>query len=68
MKTTGVLACLAIVITAGWLLFTGSELLDVELPFAFPAGNIAAAVMLAVPVVLGWAMVAALLRGKGKPA
>jgi hypothetical protein len=43
----GVLVCLAIAGFAGWLLFSGSELLDVELPFDFPAGNIAAAVMLA---------------------
>jgi hypothetical protein len=50
----GVLVCLAIAGFAGWLLFSGSALLDVELPFAFPAGNIAAAVMLvalaAIPV------------------
>lgn len=50
----GVLVCLAIAGVAGWLLFSGSELLDVELPFDFPAGNIAAAVMLvglaAIPV------------------
>ena len=54
MKSAGVFVCLAIAITAGWLLFSGSELLDVELPFDFPAGNIAAAVMLvaiaAIPV------------------
>lgn len=56
MKATGlfIIVCLAIAITAGWLLFSGSDLLDVELPFSFPAGNIAAAVMLvalaAVPV------------------
>lgn len=50
----GILVCLAIAGVAGWLLFSGSELLDVELPFDFPAGNIAAAVMLvamaAIPV------------------
>ena len=55
-KTVGVLACLAIAIASGWLLLSGSELLDAELPFAFPAGNIAAAVMLvaaaAIPVLL----------------
>jgi hypothetical protein len=45
--TVGILVCLAIAGFAGWLLFSGSELLDVALPFAFPAGNIAAAVMLA---------------------
>jgi hypothetical protein len=45
--TVGILLCLAISGIAGWLLFSGSELLDVELPFDFPAGNIAAAVMLA---------------------
>ena len=56
MKAAGVLACLAVAAVAGWLLFSGSELLDVELPYAFPAGNIAAAVMLVaaagVPVLL----------------
>ena len=41
----GVIVCLAIAGFAGWLLFSGSELLDVALPFAFPAGNIAAAVI-----------------------
>ncbi len=50
----GIPVCLAIAGVAGWLLFSGSELLDVELPFDFPAGNIAAAVMLvglaAIPV------------------
>lgn len=48
MRTAvGILVCLAIAGVAGWLLFSGSELLDVALPFDFPAGNIAAAVMLA---------------------
>lgn len=54
MKTIGVSVLLALAIVAAWLLFSGSELLDVELPFAFPAGNIAAAAMLvaaaAIPV------------------
>lgn len=54
MKSAGIFICMAIALASGWLLFTGSELLDVELPFAFPAGNIVAAVMLmgiaAVPV------------------
>lgn len=54
MKTVGVLACSVVALVAAWLLLSGSELLDVELPFDFPAGNIAAAVVLvaiaAIPV------------------
>lgn len=56
MKTAAIVICMAIAITAGWLLFSGSDLLEAELPFAFPAGNIVAAVMLvaaaALPVLL----------------
>ena len=56
-KAAGILACLAIASASGWLLLSGSELLDADLPFEFPAGNIAAAVMLvaaaAIPVMLG---------------
>lgn len=43
---------LAFAVASGWLLFSGSDLLDVELPFAFPAGNIAAAVMLVAMAVI----------------
>ena len=54
MKTVGVLACIVVAVVSAWLLLSGSELLDVELPFDFPAGNIAAAVVLvaiaAIPV------------------
>lgn len=54
MRAIGIVVSLALAIASGWLLLSGSELLDVELPFAFPAGNIAAWVMLvaaaAIPV------------------
>lgn len=55
MKSAALVICVAVAIAAGWLLFSGSELLDVALPFDFPAGNIAAAVVIvaiaAIPVV-----------------
>lgn len=54
MRAIGIVVSLAFAVASGWLLLSGSDLLDVELPFAFPAGNIAAAVMLvaaaAIPV------------------
>lgn len=56
VKSVGILVLLAIAVASAWMLFSGSELLDAELPFAFPAGNIAAAAMLvalaAIPVLL----------------
>lgn len=51
-RTIGILVSLAFAVASGWLLFSGSDLLDVELPFAFPAGNIAAAVMLVAAAVI----------------
>ena len=56
MRIVGIVVCLAIAIASGWALFTGSDLLDADLPFAFPAGNLVAAVMLvataAIPVLV----------------
>jgi hypothetical protein len=52
IRTIGIIVSLASAAASGWLLFSGSDLLDVELPFAFPAGNIAAAVMLVAMAVI----------------
>jgi hypothetical protein len=51
-RTIGIIVSLAFAAASGWLLLSGSDLLDVELPFAFPAGNIAAAVMLVAAAVI----------------
>ena len=57
MKAIGILACLFVAVGTGVLLVTGSEWIDWELPFAFPAGNLIAAAMLvaaaAIPVLMG---------------
>jgi len=45
-KIVGLLVCVVVVVACGWLIFGDNDLLDVELPFAFPAGNLAAAVMM----------------------
>ena len=68
MKSAAVLICVAVAIAAGWLLLTGSELLDVALPFDLPAGNIAAAVVrgaiAAIPVL--WSTPGSRLRSVAK--
>lgn len=51
-RTIGIIVSLAFAAASGWLLFSGSDLLDAELPFKFPAGNIAAAVMLVAAAVI----------------
>jgi len=45
-KIVGLLVCVVVVVACGWLIFGDNDLLDAELPFAFPAGNLAAAVMM----------------------
>jgi hypothetical protein len=46
MKIAGLLICAAVAAASAWLLATGSDWLEVALPFAFPAGNLVAAAML----------------------
>jgi len=46
MKAIGFRVCLVVAIGTAVLLFSGSDWIDWELPFGFPAGNLVAAVML----------------------
>ncbi len=56
MRAIGILACLLVAVAMAVLLVTGSEWLDWELPFEFPAGNLIAAALLiaaaAIPVLM----------------
>ena len=57
MKRIGIVACLAIAVASAWVLHTGSDLLDADLPFAFPAANLFAAAMVVsaawIPLLVG---------------
>lgn len=56
MKAIGILVCMLVATAMAVLLVTGSEWIDWELPFGFPAGNLIAAALLiaaaAIPVLL----------------
>lgn len=46
MKALGIVVSLVVALACAWVLFSDNTLLDVQLPFDFPAGNIIAAAMM----------------------
>jgi hypothetical protein len=46
VKKTGIVVSLVVALACCWVLFSNNDVLDVELPFAFPAGNLIAAALL----------------------